>query len=86
MSARAGRRLATLALLVATAAGAQETRCERGDVEVRSLTFGGNVAFSDAELVAGIVTTPSSWARRTSVWSAPSTVSTSRSSRATSSD
>jgi outer membrane protein insertion porin family/translocation and assembly module TamA len=56
-----------LALLSAPAAGAhaQETRCERGDVEVRSLSFTGNAAFTDAELEAGIVTTPSSWARRT---------------------
>jgi outer membrane protein assembly factor BamA len=65
-----GRRLrlaATLALLLASApvAGAQETRCERGDVEVRGLSFSGNSAFGDAVLAAGIVTTPSSWARRT---------------------
>ncbi|MDH5235242.1 MAG: BamA/TamA family outer membrane protein, partial [Gemmatimonadota bacterium] len=59
--------LAGLALLAASAAGAraQETRCERGDVEVRALGFTGNAAFTDAELEAGIVTTPSSWARRT---------------------
>jgi outer membrane protein assembly factor BamA len=56
--------LAGLALLPVAAAGAQETRCERGDVEVRSLSFTGNEAFTDAELAAGIVTTPSSWARR----------------------
>ncbi|MFM8566740.1 MAG: outer membrane protein assembly factor [Gemmatimonadota bacterium] len=65
MRSRVGRRVATLALCVASAAGAQETRCERGDVEVRALSFSGNAAFSDAELAAGIVTTPSSWARRT---------------------
>lgn len=58
--------LAGLALLPAAArsAHAQETRCESGDVEVRSLGFVGNAAFTDAELAAGIVTTPSSWARR----------------------
>lgn len=61
-------RLALLALLFLCAAPAavhaQETRCERGDVEVRSLTFTGNRAFDDATLSAGIVTTASSWARR----------------------
>ncbi len=51
-------------LLAASALGAQETRCERGDVEVRSLTFRGNTAFTAATLAAGIVTTPSTWARR----------------------
>ncbi len=58
--------LAGLALLLAAAAplGAQETRCERGDVEVRTLRFSGNTAFSDATLAAGIVTTPSSLLRR----------------------
>ena len=41
--------LAGLALLpaAARAAYAQETRCERGDVEVRSLSFDGNAAFSE---------------------------------------
>lgn len=59
--------LAGIALLPAAALGAhaQETRCERGDVEVRALTFTGNTAFTDAQLAAGIVTTASSWARRT---------------------
>ena len=58
--------LVGLALLLsaASALGAQETRCERGDVEVRSLSFSGNHAFNDATLTVGIVTTPSSWARR----------------------
>lgn len=57
---------AVLALLVAAsgAARAQETRCERGDVEVHALTFSGNAAFDDATLAAGIVTTPSSFLRR----------------------
>lgn len=58
--------LAGLALLLsaASAVGAQETRCERGDVEVMSLAFSGNRAFNDATLAVGIVTTPSTWARR----------------------
>jgi len=52
-------------LLAAQAAGAQETRCERGDTEVREVRFRGNTAFTDDELLLGIVTTPSSWLRRT---------------------
>ena len=58
--------LAGLALLLAAAPalGAQETRCERGDVVVSRLLFRGNAAFSDATLAAGIVTTPSTWAHR----------------------
>ena len=52
-------------LLAAQSAGAQETRCERGDTEVREVRFQGNTAFSDEELLVGIVTTPSSWLRRT---------------------
>ncbi len=59
-------RLAGLALLLAAAPSlsAQETRCDPGDTEVRRLAFRGNEAFNDATLAAGIVTTPSSWARR----------------------
>jgi outer membrane protein assembly complex protein YaeT len=59
-------RPAGLALLLAAAPTlrAQETRCDPGDTEVRRLAFSGNVAFNDATLAAGIVTTPSSWARR----------------------
>ncbi len=58
--------LAGLALLLAApGAGAQSTSCERGDTEVRSLAFSGNTAFGDAVLAAGIVTTPSSFLRRT---------------------
>lgn len=56
--------LFALLIAAASAAAAQETRCERGDVEVRSLTFTGNDAYDDAALAAGIVTTASSWARR----------------------
>lgn len=44
--------------------GAQETSCERGDVEVRALDFAGNRRFSDAELGSAVVTTASSWERR----------------------
>ncbi|MBX3133951.1 MAG: BamA/TamA family outer membrane protein [Gemmatimonadaceae bacterium] len=43
---------------------AQDTRCDRGDVEVAALSFEGNTAFTDAQLAAGIVTTASSRARR----------------------
>ncbi len=57
------RSFALLALL-ASASAAQETRCDRGDVEVRALSFQGNTAFSDAVLGQGIVTTASSRARR----------------------
>lgn len=58
-------RLALLLLAAAGAtAGAQDTRCTRGALEVRRLEFSGNTAFTDAELAAGIVTTASSWARR----------------------
>lgn len=57
--------LALLAVASPDVARAQETGCDRGDVEVRSLSFTGNEAFTDATLAAGIVTTPSSWARRT---------------------
>jgi outer membrane protein assembly complex protein YaeT len=58
--------LLVLALLASSASvvGAQETRCDRGDVEVGALSFAGNDAFSDAVLSAGIVTTASSRARR----------------------
>jgi len=52
-------------MLAAQVAGAQETRCERGDIEVREVRFSGNTAFTDDELLLGIVTTPSSWLRRT---------------------
>lgn len=46
-------------------AGAQETRCDPGDVEVRRLEFTGNTTFPDDELARGVATTPSSWLRRT---------------------
>ncbi len=55
---------ALLAMVVPAALEAQETRCDRGDIEVAELSFAGNTAFSDAQLAAGIVTTASSRARR----------------------
>ncbi len=64
---RAVARLAAACLLgTAAAAGAQaqDVACEAGDREVRALRFDGNRAFSDAELGAVVVTTPSSVASR----------------------
>jgi outer membrane protein insertion porin family len=52
------------AFLGGSSARAQDTNCDRGDLEVMRLEFEGNRAFSDAELAKTIVTTPSSWARR----------------------
>ena len=43
---------------------AQDLTCEPGDLEVVRLEFEGNRAFSSAQLGDGIVTTPSSWTRR----------------------
>ena len=48
-----------------SSAGAQDTRCDPGDVEVRRLEFTGNATFSNEELARGVATTPSSWLRRT---------------------
>ena len=63
-----GRRilLATVLLLAVptSAALGQQTRCEKGGLEVRSLIFEGNEAYPDATLETGIVTTASSWARK----------------------
>lgn len=56
--------LASLTLGTPALVAAQETRCDRGDLEVADLTFEGNTQFSDAELAAGIVTTPSTTLRR----------------------
>jgi len=65
---RLPRALASLTALLSLAGpaalAAQETRCDRGDVEVATLGFQGNTAFPDAQLEAGIVTTPSSRLRR----------------------
>ncbi len=47
-----------------SSAGAQIAACGPGDLEVRSLDFSGNVAFSDGDLAQTIVTTPSGWTRR----------------------
>ena len=44
---------------------AQDLTCDPGELEVVRLVFEGNRAFSSAVLADGIVTTPSSWARRT---------------------
>ncbi len=54
-------RLAVSLLILAAARSlpAQEIDCDPGDLEVRQLDFVGNRTFSDAELSAGIVTTPS---------------------------
>jgi outer membrane protein insertion porin family/translocation and assembly module TamA len=54
--------LVSLAILVPKAAQAQE--CEPGDRQVRSLRFVGNTAFSDDDLSARVITTPSSFAKR----------------------
>ena len=64
---RAVRRVVVAVAFLAGAAAsahAQDTSCDPGDVEVRSLDFEGNRAFDDDELADAIVTTPSSWARR----------------------
>ena len=44
---------------------AQAYSCEEGDATVRRVSFSGNSAFSSADLARAIVTTPSSWSRRT---------------------
>ena len=67
---RCGRALARGVLLIALflsarVALAQDLTCGPGDVEVVRLSFGGNHAFPSTTLASGIVTTPSSWARRT---------------------
>jgi outer membrane protein assembly factor BamA len=56
--------LASLFVIAARTASAQDVTCERGDLEVRGLSFTGNTAFTSAELAKIIVTTPSAWARR----------------------
>ena len=53
-----------LCAAIPTAASAQDIACDRGDREVASVDFLGNRTFDDDELSNGIVTTPSSWARR----------------------
>ena len=56
---------AALVLVSAARAGAQETACDPGDAEVRGLDFTGNRAFSDDQLAAVVVATPSSSMYRT---------------------
>ena len=53
-----------IALIAPFGATAQGVACASGDAEVTRLTFDGNRAFSSSTLADGIVTTPSSWARR----------------------
>lgn len=69
MARRRARLTGVLCLSVALAAApplsAQTTRCRPGDPEVRRLEFYGNASISEAELARAIVTTPSSWPRRT---------------------
>ena len=52
--------LAVALVARATVAGAQEVACDRGDAEVRVLEFAGNRAFTDDQLGAVVVATPSS--------------------------
>ncbi len=56
--------VAALSLAAPTAVSAQDIACDRGDLEVVGVDFVGNHAFTDAMLAIGLVTTPSSWARR----------------------
>jgi outer membrane protein insertion porin family/translocation and assembly module TamA len=56
--------LAVLLAISARASSAQDLTCGAGDVEVMRLTFQGNRAFPSGLLEDGIVTSPSSWARR----------------------
>ncbi|MGH7665359.1 MAG: POTRA domain-containing protein [Gemmatimonadaceae bacterium] len=44
---------------------AQDLSCDPGDPEVMRLEFEGNLSFGDGELADSVVTTPSSWWRRT---------------------
>jgi outer membrane protein insertion porin family len=54
-----------LALLAAPATlPAQQARCTEADTTIRRLRFTGNAAFPATDLERAIVTTPSSWARR----------------------
>jgi outer membrane protein assembly complex protein YaeT len=51
--------------LAAATARAQDLTCTPGQIEVGKLRFTGNRAFTDNDLENAIITTPSSWARRT---------------------
>jgi outer membrane protein insertion porin family/translocation and assembly module TamA len=56
--------VAVLSVATPATARAQDIACDRGDLEVVDVRFVGNHAFTDAQLAIGLVTTPSSWARR----------------------
>ncbi len=56
---------AALTAVAATAARGQDLACGPGRTEVRRLQFEGNRSFSYEDLANAIVTTPSSWTRRT---------------------
>lgn len=56
--------VSALCAVTPSAASAQDIACDRGDLQVNKVDFVGNQAFDDAQLAIGIVTTPSSWARR----------------------
>jgi len=56
--------VAVLSVAAPATAPAQDIACDRGDLEVVDVNFVGNEAFTDAQLAIGLVTTPSSWARR----------------------
>ncbi|MBX9928059.1 MAG: BamA/TamA family outer membrane protein [Gemmatimonadaceae bacterium] len=58
-------RLLLLCGAVSATAAAQDVACDAGDVEVAQLSFTGNRAFASSVLANGVVTTPSTWARRT---------------------
>ena len=57
--------MVALLLVAAPAARAQSASCTTGSVEVGRLEFDGNRSFPTAVLASGIVTAPSTWARRT---------------------
>jgi outer membrane protein assembly factor BamA len=57
--------IAALLMMAAPAALAQTVSCTTGSVEVGRLEFEGNRSFPTATLESGIVTAPSTWARRT---------------------
>ena len=53
-----------VSILVVAPLRAQDVECDVGRVEVRSLRFQGNRTFSDDDLSARVLTTPSSFAKR----------------------
>jgi outer membrane protein assembly complex protein YaeT len=57
--------VAGLCVMFPAALMAQDIACDRGELEVVRVSFSGNKAFQDAQLANGLVTTPSTWARRT---------------------